>query len=745
MKNPTLESRRARASAPRGASAPARGILPRSSRAWRGFLACGIILLAAGVARGSDTQWWITNQAADFTRAEARGVVVRPDGVAELGPRAESWRADSLGVIWAALPLPDGSVALAGDRGHIDRWTASLGVRPWVRLPVGQVLSLAADGTGLVAGTGPEGLIYRVGAGGDTSLLARTGERYVWAIARAPRAGWYAATGTHGRLFLIEGGKARVVLDCDVSNLVSILADGMGGVFTGGDSHGRVIHVLADGASRTVFDASEDEVRALAFGPDGALYAAALSSPAVSTSGGGAVLTASAAGSGSGPEADDDGAVPLSSAAGGRAVLYRIVPDSSVTSWWTSPQNAVFAAAGDPAGVLAASGNRAGVYRVTGANAASALFMAPQGQVTALALAGGAIYAATSNPAALWRLGPGRSERGELLSSTFDARRMSRFGRMIWFGAGPRVALSTRSGNTDPPDTTWSPWQGGDVPPEGARIESPPARYLQWKLALTKPDQQVSAVETSWRVINQPPRIENIIVAPQGQSFREGELQPRIEPVTQNLPGGQKVEYSISAPGAPRSLRSLPAWARGLRTVQWRTTDPDGDALKFKVERRAEGATDWIKIVDDLDSPAFTWDTNPLPDGRYRVRVTATDAPSNAVGEERTVVAESPPFTIDNTPPRIAALNVNAESGAIRIEGEAEDPGGRLSQLDVALDEGDWRPLTPDAGLTDDPRAAFHARLPGIAPGEHTVSVRATDFAGNVTTRAARVSVPRGR
>ena len=53
----------------------------------------------------------------------------------------------------------------------------------------------------------------------------------------------------------IEGGRARIVLDTDESNLVSILADGRGGVYAGGDSKGRVVHVTETGVARTVFDA----------------------------------------------------------------------------------------------------------------------------------------------------------------------------------------------------------------------------------------------------------------------------------------------------------------------------------------------------------------------------------------------------------------------------------------------------------------------------------------------------------
>src|SRR5262249_47369988 len=151
------------------------------------------------------------------------------------------------------------------------------------------------------------------------------------------------------------------------------------------------------------------------------------------------------------------------------------------SAWWTSPQPLVFGLLAAEGGVLAATGNRAGVFRVEHANAATSLLSPPQGQVTALvAGAKGVRYAVTSNPVVLWRLGPGVAGGGELLSAVLDAHRFARFGRVRAVGAGTR-AFSTRSGNSDTPDTTWSRWQA--LGSEGD-IGSPPGRYLQWKVRL---------------------------------------------------------------------------------------------------------------------------------------------------------------------------------------------------------------------------------------------------------------------
>jgi hypothetical protein len=694
-------------------------------------------------SRAADTQLWISDSPSDYARAEARGVVVRPDGVLSLGPRTTSSAAESLSVIWTIAVLADGSVALAGDDGRVERWTESGGVKPWVRLPVGQVLSLATDGDGLVAGTGPEGLIYRIGARGDTALLARTHERYVWGLAPAGRGTWWAATGTRGRLLRVSRGKTEVVLDSDESNLVSLVSDGRGGAYAGGDSKGRVLRVTASGDASTAYDAAEDEVRALALASDGALYAAALTASASTAF---APATGSSVSSASDDDESDERAQPQpvrSGVSGGKATLYRIVPDSSVATVWTAPHPFVFALASVPEGVVAATGNRAALYLV-GRSMASQWLAAPQGQVTALAVGrSGRLFAATSNPGVLWRVGPERADKGELLSPIHDARRYARFGRVRWRGVagGAKVELQSRTGNTDPPDTTWTGWRAL----EDGRVAAPPARYMQWKMTLSGGQPLVDAVEVAWREQNLAPRVEDLVVAPQGVGFREGELQPRSEPVTQTLPGGQRVEYSMSTTTSPRALKELPEWARGLRTLQWRGSDPNGDPLEYRVDVRAEGGDRWTPIGEELSASSFTWDTRGLPDGRYRVRVRASDAPGNAVGEEQTTETTSEPFLVDNTPPRIVQLDVRAEPGSLVASGRAEDEQSMLVRLEITVDEEEWRAVTPEGGLADDRALNFRVRLPDLEPGEHAVALRAVDQAGNGTTRAARVTVPRGR
>jgi hypothetical protein len=147
-------------------------------------------------------------------------------------------------------------------------------------------------------------------------------------------------------------------------------------------------------------------------------------------------------------------------------------------------------------------------------------------------------------------------------------------------------------------------------------------------------------------------------------------------------------------------------------------------------------------VAKDLEPTNYTWDTSALPDSRYRLRVTASDAEGNAVGEELTGEGLSQPFAVDNTPPAVTALEARGEPGAVFVTGRAEDASSPLQRIEVALDDGPWRAVTPEGGFTHERAHTFRARLSGIESGEHSVSVRVVDLVGNPALRAVRTSVP---
>jgi hypothetical protein len=70
-----------------------------------------------------------------------------------------------------------------------------------------------------------------------------------------------------------------------------------------------------------------------------------------------------------------------------------------------------------------------------------------------------------------------------------------------------------------------------------------------------------------------------------------------------------------------------------------------------------------------------------------------------------------------------------------------EDSSGMIRRADVSVDSGEWRTVFPEDGIADSPREVYALELPLEGAGEHTISLRAIDGSGNVSS--ARVVVRR--
>ena len=67
-----------------------------------------------------------------------------------------------------------------------------------------------------------------------------------------------------------------------------------------------------------------------------------------------------------------------------------------------------------------------------------------------------------------------------------------------------------------------------------------------------------------------------------------------------------------------------------------------------------DGWPGWIKLGDDsLTEPTYAWDTSAVPDGTYRVRVTASDRLSNAPADALSRDRVSDPFLVDHQAPSV--------------------------------------------------------------------------------------------
>lgn len=685
-------------------------------------LAAGLclVVLGAAAASASTTQFWTTRTVGDYREARLRGAAVDADGALGLGVEVTPTELPGADVAWAVLGEEGGALVGSGHAGVVFRVGAGGRVTASDSTGAAQVLCLARGPDGAVyAGTGPDGRVLRYAAGRFQEWFA-TGDKYVWALAWSGQT-LYAATGPEGRLFALRGsggrtGSGESVFKAPEGQLTALAADGHDGVFVGAAGGGTVYWHRA-GRTRALFRAPETEIRGLVH-QGGALYAAAVSAAPVQVEPGGRVQPGGAGGE-------------------PKSAVYRIVPDSAVTTWWRSPQGLIFALAPRPGGGLwVATGADAGLYALDERGRATSVYQAAEGHATALAVAGGELWMATSAPARLYRV-RAPAARGEAESAVLDAARLARWGRFLAAGELAAVRFATRSGHGPDPDSTWSDWQ--EVRP-GATVASPPARHLQWRAQFAGPA-RVREVRVAYAEVNQPPRIEELTVQPEPGKFYAGEISPRQEPVTQLLPGGQRVQYSTPSP-PPGPPDVLPVWARGLRPVTWKAADPNGDPLAYELAYRRAGTAGWTLLGEALEASPFTWDTNGLAEGEYELRLTASDEPRQGDDALRDELVWGP-VTVDHTPPTVAGLEASGEGLAVRVRGEARDAGLYVAKVDVAVGEYEWALAAAEDGLWDGPAERFRATLTGVPPGVYPLRVRVVDAAGNVAVTTLSVTVRR--
>src|SRR5262249_48817601 len=246
------------------------------------------------------------------------------------------------------------------------------------------------------------------------------------------------------------------------------------------------------------------------------------------------------------------------------------------------------------------TGNKGKVYRLEGAPLhATLLARASAQQVTGFYKdLRGRLYYTTANPGKLFRFASERASRGTYESEPRDAQTITTWGTLSWrgsAGAADRIELFTRSGNTETPDDTWSPWSPAYGNPEGSPIASPKARYLQWRAVLSgKADGPVlTSVTAGYLQRNLRPQVHSITVYPPGIVFqkpftsREPELAGFEDQTTPDRKLAAAAMSAQQGSGSPPLGRRT--YHKSLQTLVWKADDENDDELSYDVLYRREG------------------------------------------------------------------------------------------------------------------------------------------------------------
>lgn len=685
---------------------------------------------------------------ADFERGNLTNLSLSSNGRLSLAPAVKQIYDPSVTFLWAIVADSKGNVftgggGLGGSKSKLFEIDPSGKSKTLAELDGMSIEALAIDRQDRIyAATSPDGKVYRIDNAGKVETFYDPKQKYIWALAFSKSGDLFVATGDSGEIHRVApNGSGSVFFKTDDTHARSIAVDRSGNLIVGTDPGGLVLRITPSGQGFVLYQAPKREITSVAVAPDGTIYAAGVGNkgaaaapsvplptpiapaPTSQPQPGGLTLTVGAR-----PETSRPPTLGPTAITGG-SEIYHIQSDGYPRKVWSHATDIVYAIAFDAQGrPIAGTGNHGAVYRLDSAESYTRLLNVAPTQVTALESASnGRIYAVTGNIGAVFSIGPELESSGTYESDVFDAGAFTYWGRLSTEGSGT-ATFETRSGNLNRPEQNWSAWEKLNA----GRISSPSARFLQYRATLAR-NADLTEVDIAYQMKNVAPVVEQVESTPMNYKFPAP--SPGLSPsTTLNLPPIGRSHSANSAPPAPAESATTPAltWSKGIIGARWLASDDDGDTLSFKLEIRGIHETTWKLLKDKIREHYYSWDSTAFPDGKYVIRVTASDELSNPPDQVLTGSLESDPFLIDNTPPEITGLQGTPAGSKIEVRFHAQDALSVIGKAEYSVNGGDWCVVDPVTRLTDSKEEEYRVLVDRTA-GETTIAVRVGDEFENQT------------
>lgn len=719
-------------------------------------------LAAALLASASATERWIQGSRVEFLKGDPDSASISSDGTIMLPPVAEKLYDAPQPFIWRLAVNATGQLYAAGGNDGIIYDGRGNPVHDSDK-PEVYALAFGPDGR-LYFASSPGGAVYRLGADGKAEEFYRPAaprpdgtqgppERYIWDMAFDSAGNLYLATGIEGRIFKVTpAGTGSVLFDSDEAHITCITIDSRGRILCGSDPGGHIFQVDPSGKVFVLFDAAMKEINNIVATADGVIYATGIAEGALKQAESAPADDKDQDDAAAGPKPllSRTSSVAVATASDGNtqngemSAVYRILPDSSVEKIWASASQVAYSLAWDAGGkqIVFGTGPRGALIAIDSSDTERVLRKLDGTQISALTASRGEIYAAVSNLGAVYRIANRFAEKGTYLSQVKDTGAISDFGAIRWDASGEKVAIHTRSGNTDTPDNTWSDWSAVYTSATDSRIASPSARFIQWKAELStlEPGRspQLKSVSLYYLQRNMRPRVSAVAILPAGITFRQGMNDPDAEAIPAEIVRELR-DHNISA-DAMSSIGKV-VFERPMRTVRWSASDANGDTLRYRILYRRAAETAWSTLAENLVDTWHSFDSRILADGSYIARVEAEDGQSNTRERLLKGSLDSQPFDVDNTPPQVSGLAAVVNGRAVSLTFDAVDSFSTIKIIRARIDSGEWIVLLPSDGIADSRSEKVQATIPDLTPGEHVITVQVVDELYNIGAGSARVTV----
>ncbi len=697
----------------------------------------GAFLCALGTLCAVETKTWQQGEMVDFEKGTLTRLSLASDGRLALAPVVKEVFDPSVAFLWAIARDSKGNLYAGG--GGLGGSKTKLFVvdhagksKTLAELDGITIQAIAVDSKDRVyAATSPDGKVYRVDQAGKSEVFYDPKQKYIWALEFSRSGDLFVATGDQGEIHRVTpAGAGSVFFKTEETHARSMALDPNGNLIVGTDPSGLILRITPAGEGFVLYQAPKREITAVAVTSEGTVYAAGVGNkqPAAPP----APPPATPAPTPPAPGGRGGAAVPPTLAGAAPAItggseIYRIQTDGYPRKIWSHAQDLVYALAFDGHGrVIAGTGNHGDIYRLDGEHKFWKLLSLSSTQITGFCNgAGGRLYAVTGNIGKIFSIGPELEQTGVFESDIFDAGAFSYWGRLSY---SPKenngVSVETRSGNLNRAQKNWNEFAKTNA----GRIISAPARFLQFRLTLSGPG-EITEVDAAYQMKNVAPEIEEVEMTPENYKFPAPSTSAPSASTSLTLTplGHRNPSASSTSPPAGDS-GSSPAmtYAKGSIGVRWLANDDNGDSMLFKVEIRGANESAWKLLKDKIREHYYSWDSTAFPDGKYFVRITATDAPSNPPDQALAASEESEPFLIDNAPPEITGLSATPSGAKLDVRFHAKDGLSTLAKAEYSINGGDWSVVEPTTRLTDSMEHDYRVEVDRSA-GENTVAVRVSD------------------
>ena len=698
-------------------------------------------------------QFWRVQNAEDFLAGELEGFAITSRGELRVAPAMRKVATFTDPFVLSQAVAPNGDRFFGtGNEGKVYRLRGDE-LKLVFTAPEPEIYAVAFGNGALLVGSSPNGKVYRVDPdSGKSTTFFDPQQAYIWALEALDNGDLAVATGVEGKLFRVAAsGEGKVLYDSPDTHIRSLAERKDGSLLAGASGKGRIYAIDRNGSAHALFDSSLNEIASLHVDANGVGWAAAVSN----------VLPSSAPAKSQSKSANqqqqgqqgqqqqqsgeqkkegeavevsfsfDDSSASSAAAQSGSSEVYRIEPDGFVETVRKFEREIVYAVSGgENGGVLLATGPNGRIYDLRDGEL-SLIGAVPEKQI--VSIAGNIIT--TTNSGAVYRMETRSAQNPEFRSAAKDVERFSRFGNYRIEGRnleGNTVAVSFRSGNTRTPDATWSAWTPPQTALEGS-IAAPAAQYIQWKLTMPKASANVAVDGVSIAFINRnvAPEIEAIAVQDPAVIFITNAYPSSPQVVEATNPDEYGIFTSLDTPrDRTPAEQGKRMFRRGFRTVSWRASDDNGDQLRYTLSFRQKGSDRWLRLRENMEETQLNFDTSQLPDGRYELRLVATDANDNPDGA-LTDTKEGVEFQVDNGAPRISV----ARNGS-GVEVKISDELSPIGRVEYSADAEKWIRLTPADGIADSREETF--RLDNGTVNGKFIIVRAVDSFYNVSTATVK-------